>query len=228
MKKINITINGTIGVGKTTLIDALARRIKKETPNLVLQPEPSVTVPFINDVLQKFYNDNTSWSYPLQLLITAAQEAYMQELRESDYDYALMDMAYSSDIYSYSHQKHHRMRMEDHYSLLTSGRPFKFDYLIWLNDNKQTIIDRIKHRNNQIENNQLIPTKKDISIEDFSYLDLHMKDFEEYFPIYIEKFKRINPNIEIIKIEHVPEINTEEYNNLIENIYGEISKESKK
>lgn len=97
MKKTNITILGTIGVGKTTLLNKLKERLLMETPNVVVEPEPSVTIPFINEALKHFYNDNASWSFPMQLLISAAQESYMQELRESDYDYSLFDAAYSSD-----------------------------------------------------------------------------------------------------------------------------------
>ena len=80
MKQRNIAILGTIGCGKTTLIEKIRERLAKETSEIIVQPEPSVTIPFVNDVLKKFYNDNSAWSYSLQLCIAAAQEAHMRYL----------------------------------------------------------------------------------------------------------------------------------------------------
>lgn len=54
MKKTNITINGPIGTGKTTLIHELEKRLNSVSNSVIVQPEPSVTIPFINDVLKNF------------------------------------------------------------------------------------------------------------------------------------------------------------------------------
>lgn len=219
MKKKNITILGTIGVGKTTLMNKLNERLLKDTPNVIVQPEPSVTIPFVNEVLKKFYNNNSGWSFPLQLCVSSAQESYMQMLRESDYDYALFDAAYSSDPYSYSHSKHGRMRIEDHHALVSIGRPFKFDVIIYIDEEKDITIERIKHRNKRVEEGDMHPDKKDVSIEDFSYLDSHIEDFKEYLPIYLNKFKSFNPDVKIINLTHIPDFESEEYDALIETLY---------
>lgn len=223
MKK-NIAILGSIGVGKTTLMNNIERKLREISNRVLVQPEPSVTIPFVNEVLKKFYNDNSGWSFPLQLSISAAQEAYMQELRESDYDYALFDAPYSSDIYGYSHAKRGRMRIEDFHALVAIGRPFKFDVVVQICEDKDTTIKRISKRNKRVEEGDMDPDKKDVSIDDFSYLDAHIEDFSEYFPIYIEKFRAYNPETKVFKISHVPEIESEDYEKLINDIVDLVRK----
>jgi deoxyadenosine/deoxycytidine kinase len=223
VRKINITVNGPIGAGKTTFMERLEAALREKSDSVIVQPEPSVTIPFINDVLKNFYSDNMGWSYPLQVLISGAQEAYLQLLRESDYDYAIMDAAWSSYIYGYSHYKNGRMSLRDYNALASLSRPFKFDYLIWIGGSKAEIISHIKGRNEKVSNGELDEGKKDVEIEDFSYIDSHLEDFSEYLPVYLSKFKSFNPNIKIIKINHIPDINSAEYEDMIYNIANKIS-----
>lgn len=222
MKKININIIGTIGCGKTTLMNAIKEKLLKETKDVIIEPEPSVTIPFINDALKHFYEDNNHWSYPLQLLVSAAQESYMQTLRESDYEYSLFDAAFSSDIYGYSHAKHGRMSLTDYHALLNVGRPFKFNYVIWIHEDKDTTIARLRKRNKRVEEGDMDPDKKDVAIDDFSYMDSHMEDFEEYMPVYLNRFKVDNPDVKIIELKHLPDIESEAYDKLVESICKEI------
>ena len=48
MKKVNIAIIGTIGVGKSTLLNRLAATFN--TKAVEVRQEPSVSVPYINKV----------------------------------------------------------------------------------------------------------------------------------------------------------------------------------
>ena len=223
MKKINITVNGPIGAGKTTFIERLEEALRKKSEAVIVQPEPSVTIPFINDVLKNFYSDNSGWSYPLQVLISGAQEAYLQQLRETDYDYAIMDAAWSSYIYGYSHYKHGRMSLRDYNALASLSRPFRFDYLIWIGGDKEEIVSHIRGRNAQVANGELGEAKKDVEIEDFSYIDSHLKDFSEYLPVYLSKFKSFNPDINIIMLDHIPDINSDAYQEMIDSIVDKIA-----
>ena len=222
MLKKNIAILGTIGVGKTTLLHAIEDKLKEYSNSVLVKAEPSVTVPFVNDVLKKFYDDNSSWSFCLQLLISAVQESYFQDLRLSDYDYSLFDMPFSSDIYSYSHMKHKRMSPEGHHSLIGIGSRFPFDYVILINEDKATTMERIKSRNKRVEEGDMDPDKKDVAIDDFSYLDSHISDFKEYQEVWLNRFKCDNPNIKIIRLNHIPDKDSKEYKTLIDEIVSEI------
>lgn len=220
MKKINIGVLGTIGVGKTTLLHHLADNLKLEVnpASVVVKPEPSVVIPFINEVLTKFYKDNGAWSYPLQLCISAAQEAFFQELRESDYEYALMDMPYSSDIYSYSYAKRNKLSLEMHYDLENIGSHFPFDYIILINEDKDTTIKRIMSRNNQVKTGSLNNGQSDVSIDSFDYLNDHITDFHEYENVWLTRFKTDNPNIKIIILDGIPDLKDKKYDELIDNL----------
>ena len=222
MRKINIAILGTIGVGKTTLLHEIEKKLLEKTKDVVVKAEPSVTIPFINDVLKHFYNDNKAWALPLQLCISAAQEAYFQELRESDYEYALMDMPFSSDIYSYSHFKRGRMSGAGHSSLVGLGSEFPFDVVILINEDKETTIKRVSGRNKKANNGTLNNGQDDVAIEDYSYLDEHIADFKEYQDVWMTRFKSDNPNVEIIELNHVPDINSLEYKALLDDITNKI------
>lgn len=226
MKKTNIAILGTIGVGKTTLLRKLEEKLKEETNDVVVKAEPSVTIPFINDVLKRFYENNTAWSFCLQLCISAAQEAYFQDLRESDYEYALFDMPFSSDVYSYSHMKHKRMNTENHHSLVGIGTNFPFDYVILLSEDKDTTIKRIKKRNKAVTEGKLTEDQKNVSIEDFSYLDEHISDFKEYQNVWLSRFTSDNQNVKIIKVFHIPELGTQEYTDFVDNLAKQIKGET--
>lgn len=203
--------------GKTTLMKKLREKLESMNESVIVQPEPSVTIPFINDVLQEFYKDNTRWSYPLQLMISSAQEVYMEQLRQADYDFALFDAAYSSDIYGYSHSKHKRMTMEDFYALLQIGRPFKFDFMIWIEEDPETIKNHVRNRNKDVTNDACDSEQSDLVIEDLSYIDQHLEDFEEYFPIYLNKFKGYNEDLKLITLSNLPNIykEPEVYDNFI-------------
>jgi len=224
MKNENIAVIGTIGVGKTTLIRAMEAKLKLNNTVLV-KPEPSVTIPFVNEALKRFYTDNDAWAYPMQLLITSSQEAYMQDLESADYDYSIIDMPYSSEIYGYSHFKNGRLNHDEFLKLLSAGRTFRFDYLIILKSDKETTINRILGRNKKIDNNETVNVGgKDVQIEDFSYLDGHITDFMEYLPIHITRFKRMNPDIKIIELDTLPDMNTDKdsYEDIINNLCKEI------
>ena len=222
MRKINIAVLGTIGVGKTTLLHNIEKKLLETTDSVVVKAEPSVTIPFINDVLKHFYNDNKAWALPLQLCISAAQEAYFQELRESDYEYALMDMPFSSDIYSYSHFKRGRMSGAGHSSLVGLGSEFPFDMVILINEDKETTIDRVSGRNRKANSGTLDNGQDDIAIEDYSYLDEHIADFKEYQDVWMTRFKSDNPNVIIEELNHIPDIDSPAYGKLISYIAKKI------
>ena len=213
MKK-NIAVLGTIGVGKSTLIKRLKKHLEEKDNALRVEfvPEPSISLPNLSKVLEEFYKDTKSWAYPLQLGVSAAHEIHFQEMRKKDYDVLLFDAPYSSYVYCNIHAKNGRLTEKERMAIDNVSRPFPFDLVIVVQEDMDITINRIMKRNKAVNSGTDIP---DLDINDFSYLEEHIRDFREFLPSYIEKYF---PNAEVLTLDHLPEDTTEEYEQLLENI----------
>ena len=219
MKKINITINGPIGSGKTTLMHSIAKRLEEDSKNIILKNEPSVSIPYIVNLLRDFYRDENKYAYPLQLAIGAAQEAIMTELSEKEYDYAIVDAAASTSIYAYSHLKNKRINLDQYETLESINKNFNFNFLIWINSETERLIRNITIRNKDIIKNENI---LGVEISNFSYIEQQLQDFEQYKHVYFQKFKALNPSLKIIEVSKVPPIHTRGYDDLVDHVCREI------
>jgi len=213
MKK-NIAVLGTIGVGKSTLIRRLKKHLEEKDNALRVEfiPEPSISLPNLSKVLEEFYKDTVSWAYPLQLGVSAAHEIHFQEMRKKDYDVLLFDAPYSSYVYCNIHTKNGRLTEEERMAIDNVSRPFPFDLVVVVQEDMDITINRIMKRNNAVNSGNDIP---DLNINDFSYLEEHIRDFKEFLPSYIEKYF---PHADIIILGHLPEDTTGEYIQLLESI----------
>jgi deoxyadenosine/deoxycytidine kinase len=207
--KITIAIIGTIGVGKSTFIDKLSKIFLNDAiPNDVISiGEPSVSIDFFKDTLKKFYRNTKTWAYPLQLGVSSAQEIHLQNLRETDYDIAIMDAPYSSFMYCKIHQKAGRLSEEERKIIENVSRPFPFDYVILIKESAETTIDRIMKRNRSIE------------LGDLLYLHEHIRDYQEFENEYIQKYF---PGAELITISNLPDDTSNEYEKLISDVRDKI------
>ncbi len=218
-RKINVAIIGTIGVGKSTFVKHLGEEAIKRGEALLVDLEPSVTIQSINDILERFYQDKESWAYPLQLSIAAANEVQLQEAKNRDYDIMLFDSPYSAFEYCRIHAKHGRITEEEKSAIDAISRPFPFDYVILIKETKAKAIERIKKRNEAVEQKANQLAQEDVPINDFDYVEEHMKDYNRYLPEYFEKKF---PKAERIEIDGLPEDDTSEYQDLIAKTYDHI------
>ena len=219
MKKVNIAIIGTIGVGKSTLLNRLAATFN--TKAVEVRQEPSVSVPYINKVLQSFYKDTKSWAYPLQLSISATNEVQFEELRLTDYDYLFFDMPYSSFIYDAIHEKNGRMTHEEKIAIDKIHRGFPFQYLIHIKESAETTIERVSKRNKKVASKSDYLGQQDVEIEDYSYLYEHIKDFREFENDYIEEYFK---DAKLIELDGLPDENSHEYVDLLNKIHDQIER----
>ena len=139
-----------------------------------------------------------------------------------EYDIALVDMPYSSDIYGYSHYKNGRITESEFNSLLQLGSGYPFDVVVLLSEDKDVTIERVRKRNTAVNNGTNSDDRSDLEIADFSYLDKHIEEFKEYEDAWIGKFKKFNPAVRVIKINRIPDVSDQEYSDLINNIKTEI------
>ncbi|HUW65974.1 MAG TPA: deoxynucleoside kinase, partial [Spirochaetia bacterium] len=58
-KKVQIVIDGMTGVGKTTLVEIVARKFDLVAFNEIFEDE--------NQLLHKFFYDREKWAFPMQI-----------------------------------------------------------------------------------------------------------------------------------------------------------------
>lgn len=213
----NIAVIGPIGCGKSTFIFALKQKFKELYPNLSIrvEQEPSISVPYLNEVLKKFYENKNGWAYPLQLEISAINEIQFQNLRESNYDILLFDSPFSSFEYCNINKKSGRITEEERKNIDNISRPFNFDYVIIVKENLETTIKRVQGRNIDARAGSLSLAQEDVPIDDLSYLEDHIKEYGSFEEEYLKKYF---PNAQKIVLEHIPEKTNKSYEKLLRNI----------
>lgn len=145
-----ITIAGTVGVGKSTLTKALAKRLNFRTSFENVDQNP---------YLDKFYNDFERWSFHLQIYFLA--ERFKEQKRMFEYGGGFIQdrsIYEDVDIFAKMHQEQGTMTEEDFetYSSLFDAMvmtPYfpKPDVLIYLECDYDEVINRIKARGRQME-----------------------------------------------------------------------------
>jgi len=213
-KKISIAVIGTIGVGKSTLISRLRKALvgnPEQTAfpaEVLVYGEPSVTIDFVKDALKRFYNDTRKWAYPLQAGVAGAQEINHQILRDTDYDFAIVDAPFSSYVYCSIHAKAGRLTDEEKRTIDAIARPFPFDYVVLVEETAETTIDRIMKRNRSIELNDLL------------YLHEHIRDYKEFQEEYIDKYF---PGAEVMRLSNLPDDLSDEYRKVLQGVVDKVS-----
>jgi deoxyadenosine/deoxycytidine kinase len=209
MVKKAVAVIGTIGCGKSTLINQLVKKIQSlgVQPNYVFNiTEPSVTKIDLKEVLEKFYKAPDKWAYSLQLGVSSAQEIFFNELKElPQYNDSIIffDAPYSSFMYCNIHVKAGRMTEDEKNAIINISRPFPFDYVILVEESADETIKRIMKRNRGIE------------LNDLSYMHEHISDYKLFQEDYIKKFFKKS---EIIRLSNLPDVHSNEYQKIVQNI----------
>ncbi|MDA8336268.1 MAG: deoxynucleoside kinase [Peptococcaceae bacterium] len=85
--KVQMVIDGMTGVGKTTLVEILARELDLEPFNEIFEDE--------NQLLHKFFHDRTKWAFPMQ--ISFLNHRFRQYKQACRLNSAIMDRSIFSD-----------------------------------------------------------------------------------------------------------------------------------
>jgi deoxyadenosine/deoxycytidine kinase len=206
MKRIGVI--GTIGVGKSTFLEKLSEKFNKLGELTITYGEPSIIHGDLNDILRKFYKNTKRWAYSLQSGVSAAHDGIYTDIREleedgSEYRVAIVDAPYSSFIYCNIHAKAGRITEEERIAIDNLSRPFYFDYIILLEESADETIERIMHRNRNLE------------LGDLSYMYEHIEDFKLFRKQYLERYF---PDSKFIHLKGLPDLSSPNYNELINNI----------
>lgn len=145
-----ITIAGTVGVGKSTMTDALAKAL-----NFKASYEKVDTNPY----LENFYADFERWSFNLQIYFLAERFKEQQHIFKSGGGFVQDRSIYEdTGIFAKMHHDNGTM-LEQDYETYTSlfkamtMTPFfpKPDVLLYLEGSYSDIIERINNRGRQME-----------------------------------------------------------------------------
>lgn len=145
-----ITIAGTVGVGKSSLTRALAKKLNFRTSFENVDHNP---------YLDKFYDNFERWSFHLQIYFLA--ERFKEQKRMFEYGGGFIQdrsIYEDVDIFAKMHEEQGTMTPEDFktYSELFEAMvmtPYfpKPDVLIYLECDYDEVIERIKQRGRQME-----------------------------------------------------------------------------
>ncbi|PTG21483.1 deoxynucleoside kinase [Staphylococcus chromogenes] len=147
-----ITIAGTVGVGKSSLTQALADKLNFKTSFENVDHNP---------YLDKFYDDFTRWSFHLQIYFLA--ERFKEQKRMFEYGGGFIQdrsIYEDVDIFAKMHEEQGTMTPEDFetYSNLFNAMvmtPYfpKPDVLIYLESDYKSVLNRIHSRGREMEMN---------------------------------------------------------------------------
>ncbi|MBG9209025.1 deoxynucleoside kinase [Mammaliicoccus sciuri] len=145
-----ITIAGTVGVGKSSLTQALSERLNFKTSFEKVDNNP---------YLEKFYHDFERWSFHLQIYFLA--ERFKEQKRMFEYGGGFIQdrsIYEDVDIFAKMHEEQGTMTEEDYATyrelfeamVMTPYFP-KPDALIYLECDYHDVIQRIQRRGRQME-----------------------------------------------------------------------------
>lgn len=145
-----ITIAGTVGVGKSSLTQALSERLNFKTSFEKVDNNP---------YLEKFYHDFERWSFHLQIYFLA--ERFKEQKRMFEYGGGFIQdrsIYEDVDIFAKMHEEQGTMTEEDYATyrelfeamVMTPYFP-KPDALIYLECDYNDVIQRIQKRGRQME-----------------------------------------------------------------------------
>ena len=146
MKHKYIAVEGSIGVGKSSLVDALAQRFDSAK---VME---SIENPFLAD----FYNDRPGAAFQAQLFFLLSRYRQLTDLSQQDLFSRLViaDYVFEKDkIFAYLNLTDDELLIYDKlFSLLEANVP-RPDLVIYLQAGNDVLMERIRKRNREVEAN---------------------------------------------------------------------------
>jgi deoxyguanosine kinase len=140
-----IAIEGVIGVGKTSLAAAMAKRLNA---NLIL--EPSTDNPYLED----FYRDPQRFAFQLQLffLISRYRQLLTVPQRDLFHNHLVADYIFAKDrIFAFLNLERRDLVLYEKVATLMEKELPKPDLVIYLQSSTERLLENIRKRNRKIE-----------------------------------------------------------------------------
>ncbi|WP_077298738.1 deoxynucleoside kinase [Virgibacillus pantothenticus] len=176
-----IAIEGPIGIGKTSLAEKLSAHFQFQLLKEIVEENP---------FLGKFYENIEEWSFQTEMFFLCNR---FKQLEDIDKQYLRNDQPVVADYHISKNMifakrtlpKDKFQKYEQIYRILTEDMPVP-NMMIYLNASLDTILERIRKRGRQIEQNIQA-----------SYLAQLAQDYEDY----MNQFEKLHPNIPVIRID---------------------------
>ncbi|WP_246946180.1 deoxynucleoside kinase [Bacillus pinisoli] len=174
-----ITVEGPIGVGKTSLAKEIANRFQFQLLKEIVEENP---------FLGKFYSNIEEWSFQTEMFFLCNRYKQLEDINQSYLkqnkpvvaDYHIMKNMIFADrtLNEYQSQKYRQI-----YEILTNDMP-EPNVIIYLHASLDTLLHRVAKRGREIE--------KQMSA---AYLQQLIEDYERA----MEMFQYMNPHIPILR-----------------------------
>lgn len=176
-----ITVEGPIGIGKTSLSRAISERYGFQLLQEIVEENP---------FLGRFYENIEEWSFQTEMFFLCNR---YKQLSDISNDYLKQDQSVVSDynIFKntiFAHRTLHMGELDKYlkiYDTLTSDMP-KATLIIHLTASVETIMGRIAKRNREFETNM-----------DPNYIR-HLRDDYETF---LTRYRHANPEVPVLQLD---------------------------
>jgi deoxyguanosine kinase len=174
-----ITVEGPIGVGKTSLSKAIADHYQFHLLKEIVDENP---------FLGKFYSNIEEWSFQTEMFFLCNRYKQLEDINKQ---YLQLNKSVVADYHIYKNLIFAKRTLKDEqydkylkiYKILTEDIP-KPNLIIYLNASLDTLLSRIAKRGREIERNI-----------DPNYLQLLSEDYE----IAMTQWEKENPSIPVIR-----------------------------
>jgi deoxyadenosine/deoxycytidine kinase len=140
-----IVVEGPIGVGKTSLVNALAARYRARTVFEIVEENP---------FLSSFYDDRAQYAFQTQLFFLLSRYKQQQELFQPDLlqPVTVSDYLFAKDkIFAQLTLSSHELALYERVYDALTPRVLKPDLVIYLQARQDVLLTRIKKRGREFE-----------------------------------------------------------------------------
>ncbi|CAM3636602.1 deoxynucleoside kinase [Brevibacillus invocatus] len=181
MKSILITVEGPIGIGKTSLARELSRAFELQLLEEIVYENP---------FLGKFYENIAEWSFQLEMFFLCNRYKQLQDIHSK---YLQQNQSVVSDYNIFKNTIFSKRTLSDDnlnkylkiYDILTENLP-QAHLVIYLTASIDTVMKRIAMRDRDVERSM-----------DVAYMEHLIADYEEF----MDAFEKQHPDIPVIKFD---------------------------
>lgn len=176
-----ITIEGPIGIGKTSLATAISNKY-----NYIFVREIVEENPFLG----RFYENIEEWSFQTEMFFLCNRYKQLQDIQHkylangsavvSDYNILKNKIFAQRTLKPMDAAKYYKI-----YDILTADTPSS-SLIVYINASVDTLMSRIERRGRTIERNI-----------DRSYIETLRKDYERFF----EHFQELHPDVPVLHLD---------------------------